>query len=359
MSVINIIEPSLRDQAGHCYGYVDSLLHACDQLALPVKIWADHKAKPLFSDEVLRPYFHYRLRKWQTYFLYKRLLRQQAIIFIPTASGMDLFLLDKALRKNSSEQKIFLHFHQFRQTPKKLAMLKKMAEQYPEWVVMTPTERLREVFHRAGFIHCEYVPCPTYAAFPSPTNAVFDEIKILYVGAARADKGFPQVVNFVEYCAKQGAKFPISIQVSPPHSGSFDKATKAAVNRLTRCAYAHLTLQGKTLDQKEYLQQFFGGICLLIYDPLSYRDKFSGVTLDALYSGCPVITVPDTWMGQTVTRFQAGLTVADREPQTIYQAVMTIMKDYAFYHRNAMNAGIELERAHRPEVTLEVIQSYL
>lgn len=364
MAELHIIEPTLADQTGHCHSYVQSLIEANQQVGHEMHLWLDRRGRDLYRPQDCRshPYFFRRLRKLQKFYCLRRLLREDKVIFIPTAGRIDFVLLDWLLRKKSQKQPpvVFLHFHQFTINAKKIALLKKIAQRYANFVVLAPTQPLVDIFREQGFVHCEVVACPGYAP-PTDTNAhsrVHFE-KVIYAGAARADKGFPELVEFVEYVASQSMTLPLSIQVSSPHSGRHDEKSKAALQRLKQLSLPNLTLYQHTLNKEAYQALFHHAICLLIYDPQSYRTKFSGVALDAFYAGCPVIAVAETWAGDVTQRFQAGVVIADRQPKTIDQAIQTIREQYAFYQQNAKRAGGALQREHDPINTWRAIEKYL
>jgi glycosyltransferase involved in cell wall biosynthesis len=100
-----------------------------------------------------------------------------------------------------------------------------------------------------------------------------------------------------------------------------------------------LLLVEQTLGKKEYRELFEGAICLQPYNRADFADRASGVTLDALIAGCPIIATSGTWMGLAVERFEAGKTVEDLSPERLFAAVSDVIADYARYRRNAMEAG--------------------
>lgn len=356
---IHIIEPTLASQAGHCHSYVQSLIRANSTFYYDFYIWLDHQGGGLFQGERchVRPYFRHRWRKIQKFFNLCSLIRSHKTIFIPTAGRIDLIYLDRILKKRKKYHgKIFLHFHQIKMVDKKMSFLEKIAKRYPEFVLMAPTERLLNAFKNSGFKNCEQVPCPTYPPLCHPARENSSFLKVIYAGAARDDKGFSEVVNFLEYLCQKEEDIPIALQISPPFSGRYDKKTQVALLKLSQLSLPKLILYNKTLNQDDYQQLFSGAICLMVYSPTHYRDKFSGVTLDALYAGCPIIGVADTWIGETVQRFQAGVVLTDRSPENIYEALQSIRHKYAYFVENAKKAGEILSYEHDPANTLKIIE---
>ncbi len=358
---LHLLEPTLADQTGHCHGYVQSLIEANRAQDLALHVWLDRRGRHLYSGLPIHShgYFSRRLRQWQKLWCLRSLIKSQQNIFIPTAGRTDLVYLNWLLKGKKYSGKIFLHFHQFKATSKKMALLKRIAAAHPQFIIMTPTEGLSVIFKESGFLNCEWVPCPGYAPRSHPDNKNPQFGKIIFAGAARSDKGFPEVVRFVEYMTQRLPSVRFEIQISPPHSGRYDKASESALSRLKNVTHPNLVLHERTLGRGAYQALFTNAICLLTYDPDSYRHKFSGVALDAFYAGCPVISVVNTWTGETTKRFEAGIALTHRSPENMFIALQTIRKNYAHYQKNAKHASTILQQEHSPQNTLRTIKKYL
>lgn len=353
--IINIIEPTLQDETGHCCGYVTTLLESAANPELRLELWIGKKAKKLFRDSAnIHPIFYRSIRKIQTFWLYYNLLKKQQIIFIPTAGSLDLIMLNW-LAKNIKQPKVFLHFHQFKINPKKSQLLTKVAQQHPEFHILAPTAKLLQIFSQAGFKNCHLTPCPTYQKEITNISCSHKFKNLLFAGAARKDKGFPEIASLVKYLAQNNESIPITLQISANHSGKYDTATQQALTQLEQISYSNLTLYRNSLSQREYQNLFTDAVCLQLYNNDFYADKFSGVTLDALFAGCPIITTNNTWIANTVTRFNAGIVITNTNPDTVFTAIKTIIADFATFQENAINAGKTLRIEHDPRYTLETI----
>ena len=119
--------------------------------------------------------------------------------------------------------------------------------------------------------------------------------RLLYAGAARQDKGFRMVVDLVELLAARKEDIPIAVQITADHYDKYDAATRADIARLEAARYPSLTLIRETPSPEEYAANFPGSICLQPYDRAEFRDRVSGVTLDALAHGCPIVATAGTW----------------------------------------------------------------
>lgn len=354
---LHLIEPTLFDQTGHGYSYAISLIEAQENTGEEFHVWLDRRGSGLFKELscVTHPYFFRKTRQLQKLFLYAKLLRKPETIFIATSELLDLQIVDRLQKYIRIKANLFFHFHQFKQTEKKLNALSDIAKRNPHFNIMAPTQGLINIFKQAGFPTCTHVPCPSYR--PSQTDRQnFTFNKVVYAGAARTDKGFPKVIELVEYLANKLENIPLELQVSPPNSLRYDTQTKSALDRLEQIQYQALSLHKSTLNKEAYLKLFEGSISLLVYDYEQYANKFSGVTLDALMAGCPIITTANTWMGEVAERFKAGIALKEHTPEQLYLAISAIKENYDFYHKNALKAAAILIEEHDPVNTLNIIR---
>lgn len=357
--MLNLIEPTLFDQTGHSYTYVQCLLEANKQIRSTINVWCDKRGADLFKNQncTIHPFFYRPLRQIYKIFLYRRLIQQSGIIFVSTAELWDLKLLSHFAKKYRTKvkAKIFLQFHQFKQTPKKIASLVKIAARDQGFNIITPTAKLADIFINRGFKSCTVIPCPTYHPAPKPNNTPVKFSKILYAGAARNDKGFPAVIDALQYNRQLGKDTAFEIQTSPPNSQRYDKPTLAALEKLKSISKNNLIIHNDTLTKEQYLDLFTNAICLLIYNQKDYQDKFSAVALDAFYAGSPIITAKNTWMGDMAEEYQAGVTLAEYTPENIQQAIDFLIANYEKFNANAKQAAQQLAELHDPRHTLEFL----
>jgi hypothetical protein len=109
----------------------------------------------------------------------------------------------------------------------------------------------------------------------------------------------------------------------------------------------------ETLDPAQYADLFRGAICLLPYDRNDYRDRVSGVTLDALTCGAPVIGPAGTWIARQFAEDSAGVALEDTGAESMLGAVQTVMASYGRYRNSALAAGRHLSaRSWAPLLSL-------
>ncbi len=335
---VEIVEPTLVTEAGHCAALFASLRGAAP--TLPYRLWIDRRAHlPGIegSGVPLRRYFSRRWRKLQAPWLYRQLLRAQAPILVPTATWLDLLALDLVSGGRIGPRRVFLYLHKWRASPGRAAALHRLALRQPELQLFGTSEAIVQAMRAAGFAHVEQIEPVLGADFETPPDAPFRGL--LCAGAARADKGFALVVDLVEHLHATGSNIPITVQASGDHYGRFDEHTRADLQRLRRCGYAHLTVLAETLDAHPYQRLFAGTICLQPYGRQEYADKMSAITFDALRSGAPIVTVAGTTMAAIAAKHGCGIVLDDATPQAMLRACLDLMRQYDLFTQRARLAS--------------------
>ena len=163
-------------------------------------------------------------------------------------------------------------------------------------------------------------------------------------------------MDLIRYLAAEGATIPVSIQTSGDHYGRYDEATQAGLARLRDAHYSNLTILPDTLTRPDYVNLFRGAICLQPYDRTEYANKLSGITLDALTVGAPIVTLSRTWMAKIVGQFDAGVAVEESTSDALYRAVQLVRDKYEQYSANAAQAGLALKKQNRWASVIDMLK---
>lgn len=342
---INIIEPTLSSQAGHCFSFVSALISAGSGNT-PIRLWVNKYAQlDIQPDRIeIRRYFHRWARRFQAYRLFRKLLAEPGKLFISTATYTDLRLFDWAAREAVPQNKAYFYVHWFRPNDSKFQHLRHIAQRQPNLVIFGPTPTVVDVFRSAGFAAARVIPYPISARQHSAAAQPFRHL--LFAGAARRDKGFAHIVDLVELLHVQQASIPFTVQISAEHFGKYDADTLADIKRLQNIPYPHLHLLTDTLSVEQYEALFPGAIAMQLYDVNDFSDRISGVTLDAFSGGCPVLTTGGTWIARMVQRFDAGQVVDGIESSHLLETNHLIISEYGRYAENASKAGVILQQEH-------------
>lgn len=352
---IHIIEPTLTDQTGHCFSFIASFCRSAE--GHPLSLWANRDvAITLAGNNVqIRKHFRNKIRKFQSFLLFKRLLNEPGKMFVSTAVFSDLVMMKWAAGKMLPQGKAYFYFHWMKATAKKRAFLARLAKQQPNLVIMGPTATVVDIFREAGFQNAHIVPYPI-SGLVKNAQAGHDKFTgLLYAGAARQDKGISHVVDLVEHMGRLKLEIPVKLQNSPDHRGKYDAATKADIERLERLDYPVLQLFPETLSADDYANLFTGAICVQLYNAEDFADRISGVTLDALSAGNPIITTAGTWIARMVQRFDAGQVVDSTAPEKVLAAIQKIIAEYPRYNENAYRAGLALEQENSAGILFKTV----
>jgi hypothetical protein len=342
---INVVEPTLMDETGHCYSFISALCKAGTE-AQNICLWVNRHAKIEFNGTNIRirKYFFRKFRRLQSLFLYRKLLAMPDKLFISTAGRTDLLLIDWAAKGKLPPSKVYMYFHWFNPNEEKIRSLMKVAQKQPNLEILGPTLSVVKIFQEAGFGNAHIVPYPI-SMHETNRQARSDKFShILYAGAARQDKGISEVVSLVEFMNKLGLQIPFRLQSSPDHHGKYDAVTKAEIQRLEKISYPYLRLYPGTLKPDEYARLFAGAICIQLYNADLFYDRVSGVTLDALTAGSPIVATAGTWTARMVQRFDAGRVIDNTGPENVLSAVQEIISEYPGFSKNAYAAGQALQQ---------------
>ena len=354
--LINIVEPTLTNEAGHCFSLVSNIVNT--EQKLNVVVWADRNVTIDFrsATTILKKHFHRNIRKIQSYFLYRKLLASKNKVLVSTAGVIDLALFTAIAKERIPPRQVYFYFHWVNNESKKLALLKIIAKKQPNLMILGTTPTVLNVFKNAGFKYTEVVPYPVAKTkernLPPPTF-----LKVLFAGAARQDKGFSKVVDLIEYEAEKNSITPFAIQISSEHYNKYDKQTQLDIARLNNIHYKHLAIHKETLSENSYTKLFVGAICIQPYDQIAFADRVSGVTLDALMAGSPILSSAGTWIAKIVERFNAGVVLKSTSATEMHVALKEIINNYEMYSENAINASNALKDENNVTHLLSILSS--
>jgi glycosyltransferase involved in cell wall biosynthesis len=341
--LLHVVEPTLTGEAGHQLSFSESVWLAAQ--GGPVKVWASRAARLPGTPPwvTVERHFYRALRRLQAPLLYRRLLGQPGRILVATAARLDLIWLDWAAgRRPIPPGKVNLYFHWFRDSASKRRTIERVARRHPGLVVLGPTPSVVEIFRACGVQRAEVAPYPITPPRAGAPPAEVPFSHLLFAGAARQDKGFGRLVDLVEHLARLGERLPVAFQRAPSPD-RYEEATRRDLGRLDRLGYPALRTEAEPLPAAAYAALYQGAICIQPYDQVDFADRVSGVTLDALTAGCPVVALQGTWTARAVARFGAGQVVADARPETLLAAVRQVVERYPEYRAAALRGGAALQ----------------
>lgn len=352
---LHIVEPRLTGDTGHCLSLVRALAGAAADAGAAdrLTIWGGAQAAGTWHGPGrLRPHFRHRWRRLQALWLLRRLLREPGRILVATAGSADLVSADLAAAGRAiAARKLYCFVHWVGAKAGKTGLLARIARRQPNIEILAPTAAVAELFSRCGF-RTRQVPYPVEAPDDVPPAPL---THLLVAGGARLDKGFDKVAGVVDALHARGSALPVVVQTSAEAQHLKDPALTAQLERLRRSTYPALRLLPDALDVHAYRALFRGAIVLQPYAADVFADRVSGVTLDALAAGAPVVTTAGTWMARCIEPFGAGVVTADLDPQSLLQAVDAVLADPAAYAARARQASAALRAEHSARKLIDAV----
>lgn len=199
----------------------------------------------------------------------------------------------------------------------------------------------------------ECVPYPALGAPVPPRPVPFSHL--LMAGAARLNKGLDLVSALAVRWAGEGRTIPLQVQVSKKHATRHGRREGTVVEALLSSGYRGLRADGTAPDRADYIGRFRGALVLAPYAREQFASQVSGVVLDALLHGAPVIATRGTWSGAQVERFGAGVTMEERTAVALSTAIDRVLADWPAYASRACEAAPILAAEHDPRHLLERI----
>ncbi len=356
---IHIIEPRLVDNVGHCLSLVRALATAIDEAGAGKRltIWGSAGATTIWHGPgQLKPYFHRRWRRLQALWLLRRLLREPGRILIATAGTADLVMADwAAAGRTIAPHKLHLFVHWVGAKADKARLLARIARRQPNLRIFGPTHAVVDLFARCGF-EASLAPYPVEAPTDAEAPTATEPFRHLLVGGgARLDKGLDHVVALVDEMEARGMKLPITVQTSAEAQHARDGEVAGLLERLRRSTYSGLELHAESMSPEDYRALFRGAVVVQPYRESDFADRVSGVTLDALGAGAPVVATEGTWMARLIDAHNAGVAVADLAPASLLQAIETVLTDHAGFAARARLASARVREAHSARALVDAL----
>lgn len=266
-------------------------------------------------------------------------------VLVMTASGKHAIALSAGtVARNHLEQiDLLFHWPLRRFADRALHRCSRSARRHAR--ALATTEPIAEDLRRLGWRRVQRIDYPVIAP-PPPQPTPFRHV--LMAGALRFNKGLAVLAELVERWSIRGAEIPLLLQSSTKHAHRHGRREAPLLRRIEAAGYPHLEEQGGDLDRDRYLANFRGAITLAAYDPETFAGQVSGVALDALLSGSPIVASEGTEPAELVREFGAGTVVPFGDVETIDRAVASIADRWGHFASRARAAAESLAERHRP-----------
>lgn len=150
---------------------------------------------------------------------------------------------------------------------------------------------------------------------------------VLFPGAMREEKGFLTAMETVR-CLTQGFGPRYRCVIA---GRAREDTPPALVNALEEVRGDFVTVEDRVLDDSEFIEFLASGdIIVLPYKPSAFKDRPSGILIDTISLGKPIVAVEGTWLADAIAAYGWGEVAAD-DPVAIAAAVHKIIPRYQTY----------------------------
>ncbi len=178
-------------------------------------------------------------------------------------------------------------------------------------------------------------------------------INVVYLGAARVEKGFLMLPDIINEIMKGDHKNMImfTIQCTPQIVG-YSPEIRRTIKKLNKYSEPFVKLIKHSLSTNEY-QSLLGrsDIVLLCYDKEKYKVRGSGIATEAVAAGKIVIAREGTYP----SHLAASSCISINNVNDIVNAIGTVVDKYDEYHNNALSNAFTFRKKYSSENYLNTL----
>ncbi len=381
-----IVDNSLKDFVGHHFEYVRSLLPVLQSLKIPSVVLANRSASSELKRTLgVEPVFrrtHYatpcRIRKVaffanpaiMNYSFFRDMqaalndrTRADWILFAPNIDHMELLGWAWWLRSipvdRRPQVRLLLRWSYFtekdsREKGRYSALAEfslRQLEQFPSLRLVTDSERLASEHRRLTQLPINVLPIPhTQFASTATLKMASSNPLVVFLGGARSEKGFPLLIEAAPQLLAAGIQLTVQCHLD---DSSDRKAAEARI-KAESMTDPGIRLIKEPLDSVGYYALLRSAdIIVAPYRKQYYRSRTSGIVVEALAAGKPVVVPAGTWMADQIADGAAGRTFADGDPGALVGAIKDIATRMHQYSAEAVTYRERWLTIHNPTRLVE------
>jgi len=215
-------------------------------------------------------------------------------------------------------------------------------------VFATDSARLAEEYRQLTGIAFSVFPSPR-VAMPPPAQAkrrASDPVLFACLGPARFEKGIDVLQGAITQYLADRANPPGRFAIQWPLPIR-DAAGNAYHPDAALAASGRVDFLTEPLDSAAYDALLASTGCMVLpYRRDSYYARISGVAVEAVTGGIPVICTADTWTSDLVQTSGAGIAVADGDPAALAAAMAAMARDHRSFLAEAASRSAGAAALH-------------
>lgn len=375
-----ILDPNLKNLLGHYFEYDRSVGEAALNKGLECYILAHREASlpsglpftvhPVYSWDIWKtvPGENYHSERNITevsaafaaetlkFFQAGQTLSDGDILFLPTITKVQLLgaaALAEALAPKGVRLQIMLRYQSaFYDGPTAASAFRRLeeAEKFGSISLCSDSHRLAGDLSALTSLPIQVYPIPHTDQLAEPASALPKSqrpIHFVSLGNARGEKGLIEIFKAIRKSAQEpwADQAHFTLQCNDPSADVID-----AIEAFRKIIDPRVTLIDRVLDSEDYYSLLRESDAVLVpYHRDIYRDRTSGVFLEAVTAGKIVVCTADTWMSDLLDVQGGGIAVADRSPAKLCSAIGEIVTNFSGMQGRASTASAYWKKIHSPE----------
>lgn len=212
----------------------------------------------------------------------------------------------------------------------------------------------------AAFLRCGGWRNVVQIAYPARAPSALPDLlpvptRLLVAGTARLNKGIHLIAQLADRYSQSQPEIPMLVQTTGKRAGRHGAAEHAPLEQLGQCAWRGLHLDASAPNRDEYARRFSGALVLTPYDPVHFRDNVSGIALDALLHGAPIIATAGTWPARLIERFGCGVCMKTWDAECLQKSIQQAVRQWTDISEAAHHAAVALAAEHDPRHVIDAI----
>lgn len=209
--------------------------------------------------------------------------------------------------------------------PQSRTILLEAVAQRDVYNIRSVTERLSVFFYDKIEVEIPFMANPLPASKDTPvTKRSNNQFTVLFPCALREEKGSEIVKEFSRFISTDNSDIAMLSRPLVDVEENVEKGLCYISEDLNDEAYRSLLLNSDVIVIPYLAPQF------------TYRT--SGIIVDAMLAGKPVITIEGTWLSDIVKRYKFGLPIKYFSPFSLMSAINTIRQNHRFFGPNAKSS---------------------
>ena len=244
------------------------------------------------------------------------------------------------------------------------SLLTRMAESSALRVhFLTDSARLSAVYRELGVRRVATLPVPVHLPVEEPAAQEGGRVDVAFLGSARVEKGFCELPALVQAMPREsgGRALRSVIQIT---SDSPDPRVRATLEELRRMEQTlplgALELRASPVPMPVYYSWVrSAGIMALPYVSEKYNASTSGIFVEAICFGVPVLAPANSWMADMIEEAQRAHSLRIGEVFAALEQIPAIVArmalDLARYRADVRGFSAVWRRTHNPESCVQAL----